>query len=65
MNTYCLLKCWPVWNGSANEPMAECDAANVTEAITKLQPACPATLDEIGYVKVDKTTYVIAECVRA
>jgi hypothetical protein len=62
---YCLLKCWPVWNGSANEPVAECDAETMTEAVAKLQPACPATLDATGYVKVDKTTYVIAESFRA
>jgi hypothetical protein len=62
---YCLLKCWPVWNCSANEPVAECDAANMAEAVAKLQSSCPATLDATGYVKVNEKTYVIAESVTA
>ncbi len=62
---YGLLECWPVWNGSANKCLAECDAANMTEAITKLQPSCPAPLDATGYVKVNEKTYVIAESVNA
>ena len=60
---YGLLQCWPVGNGSANRQLAECDAANKTDAIKKLQPHCPdiVTLDATGYAKIGEISYVVAE----
>jgi len=60
---YGLLQCWPVGNGSANRQLAECDAANKTDAVENLQPHCPVgvTLDATGYTKVGEVSYVVAE----
>jgi len=55
---YSLQKCVPF---RGNGELAEMGAANLTEAIEKLQPFCPVPLDSKGYAKDGSITYVICE----
>lgn len=65
LTNYGLLECWPSGFGSANKCLGECMATSLTEATTQLQKHCPpgVVLDATGYVKVGKTTFVVAQSV--
>ncbi len=56
-----LLKCFPTWNGSGNECLAECQVTSITEAVEQLQPHCPVPLDKRGYAKSGEISFVIGE----
>lgn len=62
MKKFALLKCFPAGLfRSGNVCIAECEAKNLTEAITQLQHQCPYTLNTNGYVKVNNNSFVVCE----
>ena len=61
MKRYGLLKCFPCGWGSGNTCLAECRAANMTDAIQLLQPHCSCRLDGNGYGKVDDVSFIVGE----